>query len=89
MGWFYILKNESTGRYYTGSTNNLKERLKQHRRGHTRTTKILGAYRLVYWEKYDNINDARKREKYLKGGNGRSDMKIQLKDTFKKLGYKY
>ena len=62
----YILKNESTGRFYIGSTNNLKRRLKQHKQGLTRTTKILKTYTLVYTEEFDSIIEARKREKKLK-----------------------
>ena len=66
MCWMYILKNEETGRYYIGSTNNLNRRLGQHRKGHTRTTRVLKTYKLVYKEKFDNISDARKRERKLK-----------------------
>ncbi len=66
MCWFYILKNEETNRYYTGSTNNLNKRLKQHLYGHTRTTKVLKTYRLVYCEKFDKIEAARNREKQIK-----------------------
>lgn len=66
MCWFYILKNEVTNKYYTGSTINLKERLKQHLRGNTRTTRVLKTYQLVYWEKFDKIVAARRREKQIK-----------------------
>jgi len=66
MCWFYILKNEITNKYYTGSTVNLKERLKQHLRGNTRTTRVLKTYQLVYWEKFDKIVAARRREKQIK-----------------------
>lgn len=66
MCYLYILKNEETDRYYIGSTNNLERRLKQHRSGQTRTTKILKTFTLVYKEKYDNIVEAKKREKQLK-----------------------
>lgn len=62
----YILKNEDTGRYYIGSTNNIARRLKQHRMGLTRTTRILGTHTLVYKEGFENIVDARNREKKLK-----------------------
>lgn len=66
MCWFYILKNEVTNRYYTGSTNSLNKRLKQHLHGHTRTTKVLKTYRLVYCKKFDKIVTARIREKQIK-----------------------
>ncbi|HBL52404.1 MAG: Excinuclease ABC C subunit domain protein [Candidatus Magasanikbacteria bacterium GW2011_GWA2_42_32] len=66
FGWVYILKNENTGRYYIGSTVNLVRRLKQHENGSTRTTKVLNTKTLFYQEKFDNIIDARLREKILK-----------------------
>jgi len=66
MCWLYILKNEFTGRYYIGSTSGLRRRLKQHLSGLTRTTRILKIHTLVYSEKYDNIHEARLREKKLK-----------------------
>src|ERR1043165_423459 len=41
MPWVYILSSNS-GRYYIGSTVDLNDRLNQHQRGHTHTTKRLG-----------------------------------------------
>lgn len=66
MSLVYILKNEKTDRYYIGSTDNLERRLKQHRLGYTRTTKILGTKDLVYKEEFKTIIEARLREKKLK-----------------------
>ena len=66
MSWFYVLKNDTTGRYYSGSTNNLEKRIIQHKKGYTRTTRVLKAYKLVYSEEYGNIYEARKREKQIK-----------------------
>lgn len=66
MCWLYILKNEDTDRYYIGSTSDLNRRLQQHRSGQTRTTRVLKTFDLVYSEKYNNIFDARLREKKVK-----------------------
>jgi len=41
MAWTYILRGGS-GRHYIGSTTDLERRLKEHRRGHTHSTKRLG-----------------------------------------------
>ena len=66
MYWLYILKNGSTNRYYIGSTSDLERRLSQHKKGYTRTTKILGTDELVYKEEYNTLMEARLREKKLK-----------------------
>lgn len=66
MCWVYILHNSLTNRYYIGSTNNLERRLIQHRSGHTRTTRVLKTYELVYKEEYSTLYEARQREKKLK-----------------------
>lgn len=66
MCWVYILKNTDTDRFYIGSTSDLTRRLLQHKRGLTRTTRVLGTLDLVYKEEYSNIHEARAREKKLK-----------------------
>lgn len=66
MACLYILKNEETDRYYIGSTVNLERRIKQHKKGYTRTSRLLGTYKLVYKEEYNSIEQARRREKKLK-----------------------
>ncbi len=66
MACLYILKNEKTNRYYIGSTIDIERRLKEHRSGKTRTTKILQTFTLVYTEEFSTIDEARLREKKLK-----------------------
>jgi hypothetical protein len=43
---------------------------------------------LIYYEVYAKQSDAKRREKFLKGGNGRGQLKIQLGDILKQLNYK-
>lgn len=66
------------GILYKGVTNNTDRRLKEHLRGKTKTTKRMKNIQLVYQEKYDNFEDARKRELYLKSAVGRRYLKIKL-----------
>ena len=66
MHVLYILSNLKTDRFYIGSTSNLDRRLKQHKNGHTRTTRVLEAFELVYKEEYNTLEEARLREKKLK-----------------------
>ncbi len=44
--------------------------------------------KLIYYESYSNELDARRREVYLKGGKGKADLKIQLREIFNELDYK-
>lgn len=67
----YMLKNQETGRFYIGSTNNLERRLKQHKLGTTRTTRILKTDTLVYTEEHSTLFEARSREKKLKSYKSR------------------
>jgi len=53
---------------YTGITWNIEKRLKEHNfRAKTCLQKNKVPVSLVYWEKFDNIRDAAKREKEIKG----------------------
>lgn len=66
-GWMYILRC-ADGTYYTGSTNDLQLRLKQHQLGlgANHTSKRLPV-ELVYTEEYDRIDTAFRREKQIQG----------------------
>jgi len=66
MAWVYILKGLS-GRHYIGSAVDLGARLAQHLRGHTATTKRLGAsLEVVAKKEVPTIGEARKLERLLK-----------------------
>jgi predicted GIY-YIG superfamily endonuclease len=66
MAWVYILRG-STGRHYVGSTVDLNARFAQHVRGHTATTKRLGAnLEVVASKQVSSLQEARKIERELK-----------------------
>lgn len=88
MYYVYILFSEADKQLYTGFTDNLRSRLKAHTEGYVKATKHRGPLKLIYYEAYTIESDARRREKYLKGGNGRGELKIQLKDILTELNYK-
>ncbi len=69
----YVLKSLSTGKLYTGQTDDIKRRLYEHQTGTgpVRYTKGRGPWILVYSEEYPERSQAMKREKYLKTGVGR------------------
>ena len=73
--WFvYVLRSEKNGRFYTGSTNDLKRRLAEHQRGKTPSTKHIRPLRLVHSETYDTRFEARSRERFLKSGRGHEEL---------------
>ena len=81
MFYVYILQSEKDGKWYTGSTNNLRKRFKQHSEGAEERawTKGRGPFKLIYYEACLNDQDARSREKYLKSGRGKLYLKKRLK----------
>jgi putative endonuclease len=88
MYYIYILFSEKDKLLYTGFTPDLKSRFEAHSKGYVKATKFRRPLKLIYYESYLNESDARKREKYLKGGNGKNILKIQLESCFKEVGYK-
>ena len=79
MYYTYVLKSKTSGRWYTGSTNDLRKRLKLHNDGKSNYTKKYKPYEIIYYEACLNEEDARSREKYLKTGMGKRHLKNRLK----------
>ena len=63
---------------YTGYTNDLKSRLKEHNNGTVESTKNRIPFELVYYEACLDKNKAIKREKYFKTGFGRRFLKDRI-----------
>lgn len=78
MFYTYVLKN-AKGRLYTGSTKDLRKRLKQHADKLSEYTSKTGPYTLIYYEACLDERDARSREKYLKSGYGKRYLKDRLR----------
>jgi len=79
MFYVYILKSEKDSRWYTGCTNNLRKRFKEHNKNKVVSTKGRGSFMLIYYEACLNKEDAWAREKYLKTGMGKRYVKNRLK----------
>ena len=69
--YIYILKSLTTGKRYTGSTQNLEARLKAHNDGLSPYTKGRGPWKLMNSEGYPTRSEAMKRERFLKTGKER------------------
>ena len=65
--WAYILTSRPRGTLYIGVTNNIIERIEQHRNGiGSAFTRKYKVYTLVWLEPFDDVRDAIQREKSLK-----------------------
>jgi putative endonuclease len=66
----YMMANTRNGTLYTGVTSNLTQRAYQHREGLTPGfTSRYGCKLLVWYENYERMDDAIRREKQIKGGS--------------------
>lgn len=66
MNYTYILECKD-GTYYTGWTNNLEKRMKEHNEGKgAKYTKVRRPVKLVYFETFESKIDAMKREYAIK-----------------------
>ena len=80
----YIMTNKNNSVLYTGVTNNLIKRVWEHK------NKVLKGFtakyncnKLVWYEAYDDIYNAIKREKQIKGGSRKN--KIELINSLKPM----
>lgn len=88
MHYIYVLFSKKDRLLYIGYATDLTRRVKRHKAGYVRATKNRLPMELIYYEAYATRLDAKRREKYLKGGKGRSELKIQLKEILSQLKYK-
>jgi putative endonuclease len=66
--YVYIMTNKNRTVLYIGMTSSLKERVRKHYNGNYQGfSKKYNCQYLIYYEKFEYVNDAVKREKQLKG----------------------
>lgn len=75
-------KSQKTGKWYTGSTHDLRKRILSHNSSKNKSTKYGVPWKLIYYESSLNKSDARAREKYLKSGMGKRYIQNRLKFFF-------
>lgn len=78
MHYLYLLLL-SNKQIYTGTTNNLRRRIKEHQCGKVESTKNKRPIKLIHYEAYICKKDTLRREKYLKTTEGKRFLKQQLK----------
>ena len=83
MHFTYVLLSLKDKNFFTGYSNNLPKRVKEHKLGRVFSTKNRLPVILVYYEVCNNKADAIAREKYLKSGMGKRYIKNRLKNYLK------
>ena len=73
--YLYILFNKNIPKTYTGYTNNLDRRLREHERGEVKSTKKFKPFELVHLEEFETRKEAKERELYFKSYAGRIKLK--------------
>lgn len=77
MYYTYFLKSLKNNDIYVGSTSlHPQTRLEQHNSGSNSYTKATRPFKLVYYEEYECLKDARKREIFYKMGLGKQIKRI-------------
>lgn len=79
MWYTYLLHSKKDARWYTGCTEDLRKRFKEHNQGLVPSTKGRGPFEMLYYEACQNKQDAFNREKFLKTGMGKRYLKNRLK----------
>jgi len=74
----YILRSERTGRFHTGSCEDLADRLYRHNSGQSPATRQGVLWTVVHAEEFDTRAEAVRRERYLKTGRGRDELRSLL-----------
>mgnify|MGYP002639294280 CR=1 FL=1 len=79
-GYLYILKSPNCKRPYLGSSSNLENRIIEHNKGTTKSTKNKGPWSIDYYFEFDNLQKAKKIETIIK------NKKIKItKENIKKI----
>jgi len=85
MHYHYILQSLKDGNFYTGTTSDLRRRIKEHDAGKNFSTAPRKPFKLIYYEAYLLKEDAEARERYLKTSMGRRVIRKQLRNYLKTL----
>ncbi len=64
--YVYVLRSQTTGRFYIGHTENLIKRIFEHNNNRTPSIKNRGPWELFYSEAYETRSAAAKRERQIK-----------------------
>ena len=83
-GYVYILRDEE-GKFYVGSTTDLKRRLYQHGKNHTHTTHRMKEPKIVLTQEYPSLEIARKIERKIKNLKRKDYIEKMVKEGYIRL----
>jgi putative endonuclease len=78
MYFAYVIKSLSHDYFYKGHCRDLQIRLAQHNSGKTISIKNKIPFELIYFEAFETLEEAVKREKYFKTAAGRKFLKTAI-----------
>jgi putative endonuclease len=87
MHYAYVIYSPSFSRFYKGHCNNLGTKLSGHNSGNTISTKKYRPWQLVYFESYNSLEEAIKREKYFKTSAGGRFIKFKINLSISNGGF--
>lgn len=86
MYYVYVLYSLKSKRLYTGFTNDLKQRYKEHNRGiGGEYSKKNRPFKLVFYEAFLAKQDAEKQELFYKSGYGREVLRGKIGESLKQI----
>ncbi len=71
MYYLYILLNEAKTRTYTGVSDDINKRLKEHNDGRVTSSRPHRPYKIIHTESFATSIEARQKEKFYKSTTGR------------------
>ena len=74
----YAIYSKSLDIIYVGQTNNIEQRLSDHKKGYSNYTAKANDWELFYSENKESRSEAIKREKQLKSSRGRAFLREKL-----------
>ena len=78
MCYTYVLRSGRDKRFYTGAARDLRARMKDHAEERVRSTARRRPLRLIYYEAGHDVDDAFRRERFLKTGKGKRFLRNRL-----------
>ena len=82
MHFTYVLLSQQDKRMYTGSTKDLRIRVREHAEGRVHSTAYRRPLKRIYCEACLTADDAFRRERFLKTGKGKRTLRNRLASFF-------